>query len=415
MAAHLISNQSPSSWSPRVDAREWQRKALHEWLKEMRGVTSIVTGGGKTIFAYFCMQEFWKRYTDGRVFILVPTLTLLDQWYVGLQEDFGVPPGEIACFSSQEKTNKPRTVNILVINSGRHLVCKLAVGLKIFLIVDECHRAGSPENAKALQGKFAATLGLSATPQREYDSGFEEHIVPALGTVIFEYDYTQAYEDGVIAPFDLVNVRVDLLPHEQKEYNRFTKRAALLLRKAQSTRTEVGVEDNLKRVLQTRAAVSATAKMRIPVAAKIVEQNRGARTIIFHERVNSANSLFDVLQQRNHSVCLYHSKIAPEVRRDNLRLFRRGVFDVLISCRALDEGMNVPETTVAVIASSTASMRQRIQRLGRVLRPAKGKRKAVIHTLYATAQERKRLLEEAERMDRLAQVVWSISKRQMHG
>ena len=410
MAAHLMSNQAPSSWSPRMDAREWQRKALHEWLKKMRGVASIVTGGGKTIFAYFCMQEFWKRYADGRVVILVPTLTLLDQWYVSLREDFGVPSEEIACFSSQEKANKPRTVNVLVINSGRHLVCKLAAGLKIFLIVDECHRAGSPENAKALQGKFVATLGLSATPQREYDSGFEDHVIPALGAVIFEYDYSQAYRDGVVAPFELVNVRVDLLPHEQKEYNHLTKRAALLLRKVQSAKVEVGIQENLKRVLQMRAAVSAMAKMRLPVAAKIVEQNRGARTIVFHERISAANSLFDVLQQRNHSVCLYHSKIAPEVRRDNLRLFRRGVFDVLISCRALDEGMNVPETMVAVIASSTASLRQRIQRLGRVLRPAKGKQKAVIHTLYATAQEYKRLLKEAEQMDSVAQVVWSVSK-----
>ena len=398
-----------------MDAREWQRKALHEWLKEMRGVASIVTGGGKTIFAYFCMREFWKRYADGRVVILVPTLTLLDQWHVSLREDFGVPSEEIACFSSQEKANKPRTVNVLVINSGRHLVCKLAAGLKIFLIVDECHRAGSPENAKALQGKFVATLGLSATPRREYDSGFEDHVIPAIGAVIFEYDYSQAYKDGVVTPFELANVRVDLLPHEQKEYNRLTKRAALLLRKVQAAKVEAGIQENLKRVLQMRAAVSAMAKMRLPVAAKIVEQNRGARTIVFHERVNSANSLFDVLQQRNHSVCLYHSKIAPEVRRDNLRLFRQGVFDVLISCRALDEGMNVPETTVAVIASSTASLRQRIQRLGRVLRPAKGKQKAVIHTLYATTQEYKRLLKEAERMDSLAQVVWSVSKRQAYG
>ena len=414
MATSLMSDQSPSSWLPRIEAREWQQNALNEWVKEMRGVAGVVTGGGKTIFSFLCMHEFWKKYTDGRVIILVPTITLLDQWYVSLQEDFGVPAEEIACFSSQEKANKPCAVNVLVINSGRYLVRKLAAGQRVFLIVDECHRAGSPENAKALQGEFTAALGLSATPQREYDRGFEEHVVPALGAVIFEYDYTQAYEDGVVAPFELVNVQVDLLSHEQEEYDRLTKRAAVLLRKARASQVEVGVEEKLKRILQMRAAVSATAKMRLPVSAKIIEQNRSARTIVFHERVSSAKALFDVLQQRNHSVCLYHSKIAPEVRRDNLRLFRRGVFNVLISCRALDEGMNVPETTVAVIASSAASLRQRIQRLGRVLRPAKGKQQAVIHTLYATEQERKRLLEEAERMDGVARVVWSVSKRQVH-
>lgn len=407
-----MSEQSRSSWSLRIQPRDWQRKGLDKWLTEMRGVASVVTGGGKTVFAFLCMREFREKYPDGQVVILVPTMTLLDQWYVGLQEDFGVSVEEIACFSSQEKSSKPRAVNVLVINSGRQMVRKLAAAKRTFLIVDECHRAGSPENAKALNGEFVAALGLSATPRREYDQGFEDHVMPVLGPVIFEYDYTRAYEDKVVAPFDLVNVQVDLLPHEQAAYDRLTKRVAILLRKAGK---DAGAEEQIKRVLQMRAAVSATAKMRLPVAAKIVEQNRGARTIVFHERVRSAKALFDVLQQRRHSVCLYHSKIAPEVRRDNLRLFRRGVFDVLISCRALDEGMNVPETTIAVIASSTASERQRIQRLGRVLRPSKGKEKAIIYTLYATEQEQSRLAKEAANLEGVAQVIWSVSKREAAG
>ena len=74
--------------------------------------------------------------------------------------------------------------------------------------------------------------------------------------------------------------------------------AAVLLRKARDANDAVGVEEQLKRILQMRAAVSATATMRLPVAAKIVEQNRGTRTIVFHERVNSAKALFDVLQQK---------------------------------------------------------------------------------------------------------------------
>lgn len=402
---------SPSLNSPCIEPRQWQQQALVQWLKSRRGVASVVTGGGKTIFAFLCVREFWKEHQDGRIIILVPTITLLDQWYVSLQEDFAMPAEAIACFSSQEKSNKPSVVNVLVINSGRHLVRKLARGREVFLIVDECHHAGSPQNAKALQGTFAAALGLSATPQREYDQGFEEHVVPVLGPVIFEYGYPQARADGVVAPFDLLNVQVDLLPQEQEEYDRLTRRAAVLMQQARSDKGKVGVKEKLRRVLQMRSAVSATAKMRLPVAAKIVEQNRGERTIVFHERVDSAKALFDVLHQRNHSVCLYHSKIAPEVRRDNLRLFRRGVFDVLISCRALDEGMNVPETVVAVIASSTASKRQRIQRLGRVLRPAKGKEKALVYTLYATKQEQSRLLKESAKMDGVADMAWLVSSR----
>ena len=411
MVVNPIANLSPASWSLCLEPRKWQKHALGQWKQGMRGVASVVTGGGKTILAFLCMHEFWKRNEHGRIVILVPTVTLLDQWYVSLREDFGIPAEAIACFSNQDKPDGPCVVNVLVINSARRLVRRLANGVQAFLIVDECHRAGSPENAKALRGTFAAALGLSATPYREYDQGFEDNVIPALGPVIYEYDYTQAYTDGIVAPFSLINVQVDLLPNEQKEYDRLTKRMAVLLQKVRTGNGGIGEEEQLKRVLQMRAAISAAARMRIPVAAKLVEENRGSRTIVFHERVSSANTLFKILRQRNHSVCRYHSKIAPQRRRDNLRLFRRGVFDVLISCRALDEGMNVPETMVAVIASSTASQRQRIQRLGRVLRPAKGKSMALIYSIFATEQERIRLLKEAAKLEGVARVTWAVGER----
>ncbi len=403
----------PGKWTLRVKPRDWQLEAFAKWRTQNKGVVSVVTGGGKTIFAFLCMEAFNQDYPHGRHVIIVPTITLLDQWYVSLQEDFGVAENEIACFSSQEKADKPAKINLLVINTGRTAVKDLLLDAPTLLIVDECHRAGSPENAKALSGSFKASLGLSATPEREYDEGFQKYVVPALGSIIYEYSYAQASADRVITPFDLINVRVQFLPHEKVEYDKLTRRAAVLFMKAK-TDSEAGVR--LRHVLQKRAGVSAQAQMRIPVAARIAERHRGIRTIIFHERISAATRLYAILRQRNHSVCLYHSQIAPDLRRDNLRLFRRGIFDVLLSCRALDEGMNVPETAVAIVASSTASQRQRIQRLGRVLRPAPGKIKATIYTLFATNQEKLRLTREADQLEGVANIFWATGNREdLHG
>jgi superfamily II DNA or RNA helicase len=276
-------------WSLKTEPRKWQMAALKNWLPERKGVISVVTGGGKTIFAFLCMDVFNREHPDGRLVILVPTITLLDQWYVSLQEDFGVPESDLACFSSQEKAAKPARINLLVINTARKTAEQMTHGQPTFIIVDECHRAGSPENAKALAGDFAAALGLSATPEREYHEGFQRHVVPALGPVVFEYSYAQAFEDKVITPFGLINVRIDLLPHEREEYDKLTRRAAVLFKKAQ-TDPEAG--NKLKYILQKRASVSAQARMRIPVAAKIADEHRGMRTIIFHERVRAANTLY---------------------------------------------------------------------------------------------------------------------------
>jgi superfamily II DNA or RNA helicase len=142
-----------------------------------------------------------------------------------------------------------------------------------------------------------------------------------------------------------------------------------------------GSDDHLRRMLQRRAAVSATAAMRIPVSVKLVEGHRGERAVVFHERVDAADKILQLLAKRGHRATIYHAGIGSAIRRDNLRLFRKGVFDVLVCCRALDEGMNVPEASVAVVASSTASHRQRVQRLGRILRKAKGKYAATVYTL----------------------------------
>ena len=381
-------------------------------MNDLRGVLSVVTGGGKTVFAQLCILEFLKLYPGGRIVIIVPTTSLLDQWHVSLQEDLGVSANEIASYSGDEKAKKPRIINLMVINTARSLAAQLSEEQDSFLIVDECHRAGSPVNALSLKGTHQASLGLSATPQREYDDGFEEYIVPALGSVIYEYGYENAFSDGVISPFELVNVRTNLLPHEQSRFDKLSKRIAV---EFQRSKNEVLNEERLKRLLQQRARVSAAAAMRVPVAAKLVELNRGVRTLVFHESIESANALVHILNERSHSATIYHSKIGPTVRRDNLRLYRKGAFDILVTCRALDEGLNVPETRVAIIASSTASTRQRIQRLGRVLRPAPGKTHAIVYTIYATDQEEKRLIKEASGFNEITAITWQRGLRRQDG
>jgi superfamily II DNA or RNA helicase len=163
-------------------------------------------------------------------------------------------------------------------------------------------------------------------------------------------------------------------------------------------------------LLRRRARLSATASRRVPVAVSLADSQRGVRIVIFHEGIAEAEQIASLLRERSHNVTLYHSRIAPAMRRDNLRLFRSGMFQILVSCRALDEGVNLPEAEIGIIASSTASTRQRIQRLGRVLRPAPGKQAASVYTLYATEVEERRLRAEAELLTGTAAVTWKRAR-----
>ena len=362
------------------------------------------------MFAFFCACEFKKAFPEKRILVIVPTLTLLDQWYLGFEEDLEIPKEQISCFSGQEKPKEFNEINLLVINTARTVLQKLKDKSKYLLIVDECHRAGSPANSESIKGNYAATLGLSATPDREYDLGLKKYIIPRLGRIIYSYDYLQALSDKVISPFELVNVEVNLLPHEEREFNKVTKKLRFLLSKK-----DKGNKLKIERLLIKRARISNEAMIRVPVAVKLTEENKNQKTIIFHESIEGANTILKVLNERREAAVIYHSGIGPEMRRDNLRLFKKGIFNVLVTCKALDEGMNVPKTSVAIIASSTASTRQRIQRLGRVLRPAKGKDKAFIYTIYASNQERQRLVKEYEKLQEHIDVIWVKTDFQLNG
>jgi len=392
------------SWEQKYKPRYWQEKAFASWNEASnRGVVEVVTGGGKTFFAFQCIHHALKRHSDLKVLIVVPTTALLDQWCIGLSEDYGLDEKDIATFSGDSGSDKFKKVNVCVINTARKLSIGFSNEVKNgMLIVDECHRAGSPINSRSMLGKYVATLGLSATPRRQYDEGFEEYVVPSLGKIIYSYSYEDALEDGVIVPFDLFNVQVSMLDDEQQAYDKLTKRLAAGFNARKQNKSDA----YLSRILMRRAAISANATMRIPTAVALAEKHSNKRIIIFHERVEAANKISEVLNQRGKSAVLYHSRLGESLRRSNLKLFRKGVYQVLVTCRALDEGTNVPETEMAIVAASTSSTRQRIQRMGRVLRPAEGKGRARIYTLYASKAEEQRLYSESKRMSDIAQISW---------
>ena len=401
-----MTTSTTNSWTLTKSPREWQTVALGSWRQSFRGIASVVTGGGKTIFAQMCMESFRECYPLGRFVIVVPTLALLDQWYVSLREDFLVAPNEIATFSGEGRPQKPGIINLMVINTARDQARKIPEVHDAMLIVDECHRAASQANALSMGGEYKATLGISATPEREHDDLFHEVLVPALGPVIIQYTYRQALCDGVIVPFDLVNVSVDMTAEEQQLYDDATIDITRTYRRVESGEIKREV---LVRKLQRRARLAASSIQRIPVTIRLAEQHRNNRLIVFHESIRSAEAILEILLARHFNSTIYHSKVGAELRRDNLRLYRRGVFDSLVTCRALDEGANIPETDVAIVSSSTGSVRQRIQRLGRVLRPAIGKPRATIYTIYVSKPEEDRLIKEARTLTEGSEITWMRS------
>jgi superfamily II DNA or RNA helicase len=381
---------------PKLAPREWQRAAMGLWeAAGHRGIVSVVTGGGKTVFALSCIERIQPLCT----LVVVPTTALLDQWWEETASYFDLKLDEINILGGGRGL-RTGTINIAVLNTAAKLAAQIAKH-RCFLIVDECHKAAS-EHFRAILGiQTSASLGLSATPERPYDEGLRDVLIPALGNVIFSYDYAAALRDRVIVPFELHNIVFDLETETQREYDRVSKAIARSIR-----RHGVEAEETVALFLK-RARILNLSLNRVKIALKLVAAHRDRRILVFHEDIDACNLISSVLVDNGLRAGIYHSKMAARARAEVLSGYRRGNIDILVTCRALDEGFNVPETEIGIIAASTATRRQRIQRLGRVVRPAKDKETASIYTLVASDPEIARLQQEEEELEGVASVSWS--------
>jgi superfamily II DNA or RNA helicase len=384
----------------RQPLRKWQEEAYEAWERAGRhGIVAAVTGSGKTSFALHCLDAYRRSVADSTAVIVVPTTALLEQWLEELVVYFDIPLSHVAILDSRVRI-RPSRINLGVINTVSRVAQMPSAG-SCFLIVDECHRAASNVFRAIFSLRTDATLGLSATPDRQYDSGLADVLIPNLGAVIYNYTYKEALADGVIVPFSLKNIVFDFEPEELQQYDKITRSLGIAIQK-------FGIESpEALRLMLRRTRISNLSLARIRIAAMLVARNPGRRILLFHEDISACDLLHRVLRENGVSAGVYHSKIPLTARVECLANYRRGDIDVLVTCRALDEGFNVPETEIGIVAAATATYRQRIQRLGRVLRPAVGKQNAIVYSIVASTPEIRRLAEEASDLEGIAEVSWT--------
>lgn len=270
----------------------------------------------------------------------------------------------------------------------------------VLLIADECHRLGAPAASRILGRPYNWTLGLSATPERGGDLGFEQVLEPKLGPVVFKYGYKEAVRDGIIARFSLLRVKVQFTATEQVEYDQLSERVKKLLDGLKSEYPQLRCSparfwqimgdlrnrhrsDQRFEMLQAAAAsrrdIVHRAAAKFEVVRHIAEVlPRERKVLCFHERIEAADDLMRLLGSAGCTVTVYHSQLPEAVRAGNLARFDRGGAQWLVACRSLDEGLDIPAVDTVVIVAGTKAPRQIIQRLGRALRRKGDEREATV-------------------------------------
>jgi superfamily II DNA or RNA helicase len=251
---------------------------------------------------------------------------------------------------------------------------------RTLLIGDEVHNLGSAASIDALvRLDFSARLGLSATPRRWSDDETDA-IFDYFGQVAYEFSLNRAIREGYLVPYTYHPHLVDLNDEEMTEYIDVSRRLARLGPAATAARE---VEDVRGYLLRKRSAVLNNAAGKLVALPHSLAGGVRRYTLVYTTPERLEETVGVVSQDGRSMVHRFTYRESLKERQRLLTLFARGEIGTLVAIRCLDEGVDIPRTEVAHILASSSSSREFIQRRGRILRRAEGKRHAAIHDYLA--------------------------------
>ncbi|NLJ37182.1 MAG: DEAD/DEAH box helicase family protein [Candidatus Atribacteria bacterium] len=393
----------------KIQPRYFQEEAIKAWKSAGSiGILSMATGTGKTFTALFAIQDLLN---EGRVIlILVPSKILLSQWYEEIRKIYPNVPILLAGGGNNWRANNLKRVftsnnsllpRIILATMSSANSCDFLEFLSQaddpVLVADEVHSLGSPNNRKILNRiQFKERLGLSATPERLFDPEGNEALGNAFGVQpVFQLPLggkvRLSGEDQVEVPIIgkyLCNYyyyfeSVHLTDQEQSQWDDLTRIISQTIAKNKNNNVKIDerIYNKLQILLIKRSRIIKRAREKINCAGHVILNRypNDGRWIVYCEDERQMNEVADAIRKKNRhlQVLTYHSKMGQKERESTLE-FLESHPCIVVSIRCLDEGVDIPVVDGALILASSMNPRQYIQRRGRVLRKAIGKRNAII-------------------------------------
>ena len=376
---HVTDNVIPSPiFEADFELRDYQIQAVEKWMVDRRGIVVLPTGAGKTYIALEVIKEL-----SVSTLVVVPTLALLDQWKEKLSvfgKDF------VGEFSGRKKELKPITVTTY---DSAYINAESLGDKFMLLIADECHHLPA-ESYRHIAEMSMAPYRLGLTAVYERDDGLHTLLPDLIGGIVYELkpdDLAGKY----LANYVVKRIMVPLTEEEKLEYERkarvfkeYIASRNIKLSSVEDFRNIVmmtGLDDKAYEALkswESARKIAFNSKNKIKTLKEILEKHKNDKIIIF----TRYNDLVYTISRIFLIPAITH-KTDKKERSMILDGFKKGIFKAIVSSQVLDEGIDVPDANVGIIVSGTGSSREFIQRLGRILRPAEGKDKAILYELIS--------------------------------
>ena len=349
-----------------------QDMAVEKFIEKEHGILAMATGTGKTVTAIKIINRLFDESKIRRVVITMYGNDLLDQWSKQMREsfknkqihyhyglhkrmnDFIMHPDEAILLVSRDSNNLTKLLNLLDKAPGNYKDDTL-------FIFDEVHGAGSQSFVENLTGKLSPykyRLGLSATPEREYDDVGNEFLLNEIGEIIFEFNLEDAIKKGILCEFNYIP-----LPYELTEAEKHKKKKIIA---AFNAKKESGEPYDEKEMFTQLSLVNKTAINKIEEFEVLISKRPELldKCIIFVQTMEYGKQLQEVLIKYTDK---YHTYYADD-EKINLENFAEGKINCLLTCKKVSEGIDISSVTNIFIFASDRSKLVTTQRIGRALR-----------------------------------------------
>jgi superfamily II DNA or RNA helicase len=395
--------------------REWQREAYENWVKHgRRGIIEAATGSGKSLIGVMAALE---ALDEGfAVVIVAPTRVLQQQWisqyFLALWDSPNKPirtiGNEGALYDRPTRTIAPGTITVAVWKSLKdNPEYNPRDGVKSLIIADEVHNYSSKVSETMLDERYTRRLGLTATlqpPQGRY--GALTNFFG--GHPVYVYDFGRAVTDKVISSYNLLQILVPLDSRVKAlytaAYEEMNRQKAQLIKVANipsqpdlfyTELTKLKSRNKYMEIIEAyeRAFVesdeylkdSASKAGAVRLIAEFVKQ-RG-NTIVFSDSNNNAKNVQVILESRGVHGKVVNQEVSQPQREKIFQELRQKIVKVILSPKALDEGVDISELSTGVFAGTSRRRLQIVQRMGRVLRIAPEKEFPLIVMIAAEGTE----------------------------
>ena len=327
--------------------KPFQQKAVMAMMSKDFGTLSAPTGSGKTVMALYIMA---KRKQP--CLIVVHTRDLAIQWMERIEKFLGISK-DLVGFIGGGKINMGDKMTVALVQTLYKYAEEISKKVG-FLVVDECHRCPSrtfTEAVIAFDSKYM--LGLSATPFRR--DNLSRLIFWHLGDVHFRIDQKQLVRTGDVLAAEVIVRETKFKPYYDP-VNEFPKMMS-----------ELTLDDERNRLI-------------VSDIAKEAEQNDGV-CLVLSDRKKHCETLQSMLRYKYKIPAgLLTGDLSAGDRRDVLDRLDQGEIRVLIATgQLIGEGFDRSDLSPLFLVTPIKFSGRVLQYLGRVLRPAPGKKKARVY------------------------------------